>query len=606
LFEAGDLRYVRLGGIEILRRVYGAVRDQNWGTPPGILSDLRVERGRGSFEVRYRSTHRQDPIDFVWDATIRGEAAGSIRFEMNGVARSTFLRSRIGLCVLHPVRECSGITCKVKHAGGVAGIAVFPEQICAQLPIAGFFEMRALSYEAAPDLRVELTFEGDLFETEDQRNWTDASFKTFSTPVRLPVPVEVRRGTTVSQAVTLHFEGRLPAVQSKGVDRRVTITVGGGTIGRLPAIGLGGASHKRPLSSKELERLRALRLSHLRVDVDLSAPDWRGVLDRAASEARMLGINLEVALFHREGDDLLELVDAIPRSEAKIRTVLLFPASEKAASLMRRITPESRIGGGTNANFYSLNESPPGSRGLDFACYAIHPQTHATDNRSLVETLEVQAETVACARRRARGLSVIVSPVTLKPRFNPDAIGPEPPTPPGELPAQVDARQMSLFGAAWTLGSLKYLAEGGAASVTYYETTGWRGVMELPEGPPLPKWFRSIAGGVYPLYHVLADVAEFAGGRILPIRSSSPLRVAGLALAKPRRIRILLANFTGEPQPLGIDGVATKGWVRFLDERSGMDAMTFPETFRTRKGRQVSLRELVLPRYGVVRIDLSK
>ena len=101
---------------------------------------------------------------------------------MNGVARSTFLRSRIGLCVLHPVHECSGVKCKVEHAGGVAGVAAFPDQICAQLPIPGFFEMRALSYDVAPDLRAELRFEGDLFETEDQRNWTDASFKTFSTP----------------------------------------------------------------------------------------------------------------------------------------------------------------------------------------------------------------------------------------------------------------------------------------------------------------------------------------------------------------------------------------------------------------------------------------
>ena len=31
---------------------------------------------------------------------------------------------------------------------------------------------------------------------------------------------------------------------------------------------------------------------------------------------------------------------------------------------------------------------------------------------------------------------------------------------------------MSLFGAGWTAGSLKYLAEGGAHSLTYYETTG--------------------------------------------------------------------------------------------------------------------------------------
>ena len=78
----------------------------------------------------------------------------------------------------------------------------------------------------------------------------------------------------------------------------------------------------------------------------------------------------------------------------------------------------------------------------------------------------------------------MVSPVTLKPRFNANATEPEAVNTPRELPVSVDPRQMSLFAAAWTLGSIKYLAESGASSVTYYETTGWRGVMETEAGSP--------------------------------------------------------------------------------------------------------------------------
>ena len=63
------------------------------------------------------------------------------------------------------------------------------------------------------------------------------------------------------------------------------------------------------------------------------------------------------------------------------------------------------------------------------------------------------------------------------------------------LPSSVDPRQMSLFGAAWTLGSVKYLAESQVASVTYYETGGWRGVLEIEAGSPAPRQFRSIPGG---------------------------------------------------------------------------------------------------------------
>ena len=38
------------------------------------------------------------------------------------------------------------------------------------------------------DVELELLFEGDLFEMEDQRNWTDASFKTYCTPAGARLP----------------------------------------------------------------------------------------------------------------------------------------------------------------------------------------------------------------------------------------------------------------------------------------------------------------------------------------------------------------------------------------------------------------------------------
>ena len=86
------------------------------------------------------------------------------------------------------------------------------------------------------------------------------------------------------------------------------------------------------------------------------------------------------------------------------------------------------------------------------------------------------------------------------------------------------------------MGSIKHLAASGTYSVTYYETTGWRGVMEAEDGPSLPKKFHSIAGAVFPLYHVLADVGEFAGGHSVSTTSSAPLNVEAMALKKGDRV----------------------------------------------------------------------
>ena len=35
-----------------------------------------------------------------------------------------------------------------------------------------------MSYQLADGMWVDLKFEGDIFETEDQRNWIDGSYKT--------------------------------------------------------------------------------------------------------------------------------------------------------------------------------------------------------------------------------------------------------------------------------------------------------------------------------------------------------------------------------------------------------------------------------------------
>jgi hypothetical protein len=232
---------------------------------------------------------------------------------------------------------------------------------------------------------------------------------------------------------------------------------------------------------------------------------------------------------------------------------------------------------------------------------------HAFDNASLAETLKAIASTVASARQFVGQRPLAISPITFKMRFNPVATGPEPAPPPGELPPQVDVRQMSLFGAGWTAGSFKYAAESGVQSLTYYETGGWRGVMDQESGSPLPEKFRSLPGSVFPLYHVLADVGEFVGGEIMPTQSSDCLRVDGLAVAKAGKQRLILANLTNEPQQVTLENLNEQVQIYHLNETNVETAMQSPEAFRAAPGEAVSTSagtlEVTLLPYGLVRID---
>jgi hypothetical protein len=597
VYQDGDLRTIKLGEHEILRRVYVALRDRNWGTVPARLSNLQIEARDDSFRITYDAEHRQAEIDFAWRATIRGDARGAIAFEMDGLARSTFLRNRIGFCVLHPMRECAGQPCTVETTTGAVQQGAFPDAISPRQP---FFDMRAISHTVVPGIRAHVRMTGDTFEMEDQRNWTDASFKTYSTPLALPFPVEVKKGARIVQSVTLTLQDDLDRAHAKPVQRAATLEIGAQPLGVMPRIGLGVASHGETLAQQEIERLRRLNLAHLRSDLRFSQPGWRAALARAREEAQMLGVSLELALHLSDAarHELAQLRAEFERLQPRVGRWLVFDAvtgctSARQVEQVRDLLGDldAPIYGGTNVYFTHLNRERPPLDVLDGICYSINPQVHAFDNASLVETLETQAVIVDSARRFAGDLPLAVTPVTLRPRFNPSATGPEPPPPPGELPSLVDLRQMSLLGAGWTAGSLKYLAESGVESVTYYETSGWRGVVEREGGSPEP--FPSLPGSAFPLYHVFADLGEWLGVkgsgsvRVLPMVSSDPLRAEGLALAIGDAVCVLLANLTGEIQHVQVAGLAGNVRMRKLDERTAMQAMTAPEPFRLQSAEQM-------------------
>lgn len=630
VYEAGDLRYITLGKHEVIRRIYVAIRDHNWDTILPALTNVQMEIGEHAFRITYDVENRRGNIDFRWQGVITGAADGMIRFSMNGQAHSAFLRNRIGFCVLHPMSS-AGAPARIQHVDGTVDECPFPTHIAPQLvvdglikPVHPFAEMAALAHEVTPGVWARVEFAGEIFETEDQRNWTDASFKSYGTPLRLPFPAAIQQGERVVQSITVALTGeRLADIehQTSNVESQpLTFQVLPGEERRaLPQLGLGVASHGESLSDQELARLRALNLSHLRIDLHLAQPDFAKTLQRAANEARTLGVVLEIALYLSDNvdEELQRLTEMVANSNPPVARWLVFHQREKttttatmagARSALRLVTPTTPIGGGTALYFTELNASRPPVAALDMVAYSINPQVHAFDNASLAETLAAQAATATSARQFCADRPLYVGPVTLLPRFNPNATGPEAEPAPGELPAQVDVRQMSLFGAGWTLGSIKYLAEcGEVAGVTYFETTGWRGVIERAQGSSLSDKFCSLPGGVFPLYHLLADVGEFAGGMVAPSQSSDPLAVEGLTLYQGDRVRVLLANLTGEPQSVSVAGLGDAVQVRFLDETNAEAAMQAPEDFRTAPGEWRSTGQgqllIELPPYALARMD---
>jgi hypothetical protein len=623
------VRWVRLADRLILLGVYGAVRDRNWGTVAPRVTLGKLARGKNDFDLSFQVDCRREEIDFRWQGRLRGESNGSLLFDFQGEARSTFLRNRIGICVLHPA-EAAGAACAVEHVDGAVERSRLPREISAQQP---FLAIRALTHEVAPGVRAVVTLEGDTFEMEDQRNWTDASYKTYSTPLELPFPAEVRAGDRVHQSLHLRLESRSRSARPASARRR-TLRPPATTIApmrgsaprrRMPEIGLGVPIDGVPASEQEIGLLRDVGLRHLRVDIRLRDDRWRDALDTACADAQAIGVPLEVALFLApyRSRDLAAVADGVRAADASVaRWIVLadgakttppdaLPATRRA---LEAVSPRAAFGGGTDHYFAELNRGRPAPELIDFVAWSLNPQVHAFDDASIVEALAPQAETVANARRLCPGRLLAVTPVTLRPRHNPNATGPAPPPAPGELPFEVDPRQTSLLGAAWTLGSLKHLAESGADTVTYFETTGDRGIVPRTKGGGA---LSAPRGKVYPLYHVLADAGELRGLQVTPSRSSAPLRVQAIYVGGPakkkagRRDVVLIAELSGRggdarvALPAGI----RKARVRMLDEFCVRAALSSPRSYRTGEWERIPVRrgemKVALQPFAVARVELE-
>jgi hypothetical protein len=611
--DDGGLRYLRLGAREVLRRLYVAVRDRHWGTVPIEISGLAVHEGPNDFDVGFTADHREGPIHFRWRGRIRGEADGTITYRMDGEALTSFVKNRIGVCVLHPIEECAGVPCRVEHGDGRVTEGAFPRLIAPHQP---FLDIAALGHEVVPGVRAEVRFQGEAFEMEDQRNWSDDSYKTYSTPLALPRPVEIAAGTRISHEVTVRLLGAAaPAAAERGAAGATTFSYDTARSRRLPALGVALSPGAEPVPAAELDLLRALRLGHLRVDLVAGREDAAPLLERAAAAGAALDLPLEVAVV--VGAEAAEveahfarLAAWIAAEKPPLASVLVLPAAGEvtppealraARAALRAVKIGARVGGGTNVYFTEVNRNRGVVEGADLLVFTNSPQIHMDDDATLVENVAPLRWIAETARSFADGRPLALSPVTFKvpPRARP-VVGS---AASGGVPAHADRRQPTLFGAAWTAAHLGAAARAGFDRVTYFESSGPLGLGPGAAGPAWPAPFGASPGSVYPLYHALADLGDFAGGEVLDSHSARPLALNGFVLRRGDRLRVVVANLGPEDLAVRIDPAPARAEIRRLNGDSAAEASRAPAAFRARV-EPWSGGELTLAAHEIATIDV--
>ena len=212
LIRDGSLGPIYSAGHEIVRRIFVTVRDRNWQEITPAQWETKVDSDRGVLHVSAR--HTSDLVDFEWRGTLEiASDHRSVHFEFEGVTRRDMDVCRLGLIVLHPPEAMIGsrVTARSQQAEGSVTIPaqISPQPIVDGVPGSLTEPFSELKIERSGFGVLKLSFGGDLFELEDQRNWGDASFKTYCTPLRLGYPRAVAEGTRVAHRVDIRFE---PAV----------------------------------------------------------------------------------------------------------------------------------------------------------------------------------------------------------------------------------------------------------------------------------------------------------------------------------------------------------------------------------------------------------
>ncbi len=613
-FDAGNLRHIKLGGREAIRAISYIVRDRNWGTYNPEISNLKIDQGAAGFRVSYDAVCRDDTQSFVYRAVIAADERGNLSFTADGEAQTDFTTNRTGFVVLHPIDGVSGAAVEVLHVDGTVERSRFPDLIDPTCP---FQDIRALTHEVLPGVRVACRMEGDTFEMEDQRNWMDASYKTYVRPLALPWPYTIERGQRFTQSVSLAVEGALPSPSASG-SVPVIVAVGNATEARMPAIGLALPAEHVKAALAQAELLRTASPAFLVAEFDARKGHATALVQDYGEIARCVGAELVLEVVLPCLDDAgqptedpdvlckdLQYVQAqIERSGVRPARVAVSlacdlkctlpgsvwpkaPAWEELAAAAKAAFPGLPVGGGMFSYFTELNRKRPPVGHFDFICHTTCPLVHAGDDLSLTEGLEALPYILASTGAFAGGAPYWLFPTTIAMRQNPYGAAPaENPNGGRVAMARVDPREHALIGAAWYAGYLARVAAGGMAGVTLAAAAGPSGIVAAD------------GGRVHPSYHVIRGHAALAGGLVMAATSSVPRNVQALAVQTGTDLHLWLTNLTGESQDVRLEGVAPGATVRLLDEAS-VEALADDLDRAGDKGRPLVGSSIVLPAYAV-------
>ncbi|MBV8099618.1 MAG: hypothetical protein JOZ31_10715 [Verrucomicrobia bacterium] len=614
--DAGNLRHIRYHGREMIRAISFIVRDKNWGTYAPQISQLNLQEASDAFRVSYEAVIEGE---FRYSAVITGDANGSLSFSGTGNALSDFLTNRTGFVILHPIEGVAGAACTVEHADGRIEETNFPLLID---PVQPMRDLRAITHEFSPGLKVTCRMEGDTFEMEDQRNWTDASYKTYVRPLALPWPYTIAKGAGIEQRVRLSVSGSAPNIES--TERRSSLVIGKPISGSsMPPLGIGLHPKDARISRENVAAIKQAAPAHIVCYYDPRLGHNHEDLKRMAEVGKEIRADLWLEFVIPSVENFEKDIREAGRAAAELgdpfSTIMVSPAPDLKCTLpgspwppcppleacyqaARKAFPSSRIGGGMFSFFTELNRKRPPLDLLDLVTFTTVAIFHAGDDRSAMEGLESLPYLAKTVRSFIEDKPYHVGPSAIGLRMNPYGEAPMPnPNNVRQAMNGMDPRQRGLFAAAWSVGFVARFAKGSASALTLGGGTGEFGIAYAKTDYPQP-WFDE-NGGIYPVYHIVKGLAHSRGEPLVDLEITTPDEIQAIATKRDGGIELWISNLTNERKSVELAPKLT-GKSSLLSakefERATRDVDVMDSLEREFTGEQLDL-----PPYAVARLRLA-
>ena len=457
------VRNVRYRNVQIIDLLYTAIRPWDWSTldPDQHSEDVKVT---GDICIITIKDSFAGALNAQTEITISKDNKFTVAYELRGLAEYSV--NRWGICFCLNSADWMGSTVKSQGNEYQLPAAISPQRVVDGVT-QGLFPAANEMLFAAPDQRsIKVVSTGKVLEAEDQRNWTDNTYKIYSGSLSEPRPFVTSAGSLWQQSVT--FEISPP---NKQVPDGSKIVVN--EIDSLPSIGL-------QFNIDSLLPLDALNIALFLLDIDHIRINEESLTAQKINTISTNGLIVEAALLsshsgdklHRDIEHLNKQIPAgsrilIQREGREIVEIGDLPKNQSLSSFIP----------GTDAylvdlhrNKYQFGES---------ISYSMVPTVHSSDIETIFKTLYTQRESIQFAQEFL-AQQVLISPITFSTRGNPET---------GHARDQrinfanpeMALRIRTIEGAAWTLGSIFALASAGAYSGTWHELFGEFGII-YPDG----------------------------------------------------------------------------------------------------------------------------